>query len=312
MIWCFNCSNLEWLIWHVCATTCLQDNPPYFFNKKSTINEISSKLFEQSILDFIKENKNDNKTYVIDISGWNFKSNIYKSFLETVATKCDKKIILISTEVLNVKDPLFARLQIKISKVWKPYLDTKIKVIDFCLTKYKLQAVSSDVRNYLYKQLPFDYFFINCEIQKLALLSKSQKLDVKNISETLIALSEDNIFAIIKLWLDKQYCQCISLIEKFINLGNNVITIMHIFSTQLFRIKMYLLAVQNAKWNIKKITDYLGLSAYQQKQFSVFNSQKNILEKIDKNLLKLYILDVDIKVKKILPFPAFVQILLDN
>lgn len=102
------------------------------------------------------------------------------------------------------------------------------------------------------------------------------------------------------------------MIEKFINLGNNVITIMHIFSTQLFRIKMYLLAVQNAKWNIKKITDYLGLSAYQQKQFSVFNSQKNILEKIDKNLLKLYILDVDIKVKKILPFPAFVQILLDN
>lgn len=311
MIWCFNCSNFDWLIWHVCVTTCFQDKLPYFFNKKSTINEISGKLFEQSILDFVNKTKKDDRTYVIDTSCWNFKSNIYKSFLEAIATRCDKKVILISTEVLDVKDSLFAKLQIKISKVWKPYLDSKIKVIDFWLTKYKLQTISSDVRDYLYQQLPFDYFFINCEIQKLALLSKSQKLDIKVLKENLITLSEDNIFAIIQLWLNEQYDQCISLIEKFINLGNNIITIMHIFSTQLFRIKMYLFALHKTKWNAKKITDYLDLSIYQQKQFSAFNSQ-NILEKIDKNLLKLYILDVDIKVKKILPFPAFVQILLDN
>lgn len=312
MILCFNSSNFNWLIWYVCEITCLKNKSPYFFNKKSTINEISGEIFEQSIFDYSPEAKSDNKIYVIDISDWNLKSKIYKSFLKTIATKCSKDIILISTTTLNIKDTLFSKLKIKILKVYRPRLDSKVKVIDFCLNKQQFQHIPSDVRDYLYMHLPFDYFFINCEIQKLALLSKSQPLNIKTLKDVLVVMSEDNIFTIIHLWLNKQYYQCISLIEKFIHLGNNIITIMHIFSTQLFQIKMFLLALKS-NWSMKQITEKLGLSFFQQKQFSVFsNLQENILSKIDKNLLKLFMLDVDIKTKKILPFPAFVQFLLDN
>lgn len=308
MIFCYNSSNLDWLLWHICEKTCLQNANLYFFDKKTTINEISGKIFEQSLFDFSK--KDDKQIFVIDISGWNLRSKIYKNFLEMIV-QSDKKIILFSTGSLNANDPFFIENGIKIFKVYKPYLDSKIKIIDFCLAKHHLQLLSPDVKNYLYKNLPFDYFFINCEIQKLVLLSKSYSLDVKILQDSLIVLSEDNVFAIIHLWLGKQYYQCISLIEKFVSLGNNVATIMHIFATQLFQIKMYLLALQKTKWNPKKITEKLGLSSYQQKKFSVFNTyHEDVLGRINKNLLKLYELDVDIKTKKILAFSAFVQKLL--
>lgn len=275
----------------------------YRFNSLFTFDEIEKEIFQLKLFGDQKK-----IVYIIDFSKLENEQKINNFFKKLLISQ---KSIIFFCKNNNLNKDLINKYKIIVEKISSFSWHDKKEMIYFFLHQNKIKISEQNIE-YMSLNLLANHHFIENEINKIALLEKTFSLDSLNIKQILFDSFNSNVFKIIDFWLQKKYRNLLKLLNEIAYNSSQMQWIIQVFITKLIQIKMFLLAMEGSV-DKYMIVNNLGLSIFQQKIYkNLYFFPKNILDLINKILVKLSVIEIGIKMNEMSSFFSFVKILLDD
>ncbi len=302
MIKFFYGTEIEAINWKI-AKFCYDNNlSPCKIDSSLTLNEIEKKIFQLELF-----NSEKNILYIIDFSKLVIEKK--NDFLAKLISAPKNIIFFHKTNSLDRK--LIDKSGIIAEKITSLSWDNKREIIYFFLNRNKIEISKRDIE-YMCSSLLTNHYFIENEISKISLLSKSYSIESIDIRQVLFDCFNLNVFKIIDFWLRKKYNDLLKILNEIAYNSSQTQWIIQIFITKLIQIKMFILAIKSGV-DTPTITSNLQIPIFQQKIYrNLYLSSKNILNSINEILVKLWNLEIGVKSNEMYPFFTFVKILLDD
>jgi len=274
----------------------------YTFPEGTSSLEVANKLCQFSLFDL----DDQPKINVVDISSWKLTDKDVKANI-TSLHEIESEVIF-AYESATVKNKLFTDLKIETVKCTTVTKKSKQQLVKYLINKNKL-LLKPEVEDLLVDLLPQKIDFIKNEIDKLALLNKSQ-ITTDDIRALVFNAGEDDVFEVINCWLAGDLEKTIMKINDLLSANYKIPDIVPIFVYKLVQLKLFLQA-KVVNWPSETIMAKQGIPFWQQTKYTSLKPYDKNLVKINNVLSKLYNFDIAIKTNKKIPYTEFIKILFE-
>lgn len=217
--------------------------------------------------------------------------------------KAESEVIcLVKNDKLDKFNPLIKKLKIKIIKKNKINDFNKTDEIKKLCAEEGIKFDSQQTFQKFVDHLANNYLFAKSEINKIKIYCGDSPITSQNIDEIMLDNFEGNIFLLNTYILTNQLNKSLDLYNKLISLKHQPIEIIQIISTQIFKVKLYKMAlIQNLPFS--QINVDLQITPFQARQMNYINHVS--IQKINLILDKLFELDTNIKKGLVDPNQSF-------